>query len=177
MRDSYRNNGTLYLCGNGGSAADCEHWSGELLKGFKSKRPLSEQEKSLLPERIADNLQGVLPCLSLPSFISLGTAFSNDVDPCLVFAQLIWGLGRTNDVLVGISTSGNAQSVISAVEVALAKKIKTIGMTGELGGGLAKKVDICIKVPESETHKIQELHLPVYHCLCLMLEEEFFSNN
>ncbi len=174
---SLRGGGKMLLCGNGGSAADADHWSGELLKGFAQKRPLTPTEKSSLPDYLRDQLQGVLPAIPLTSFPALSTAFANDVDPCLSFAQLVWGLGKPGDVLIGISTSGNAANVCAAMETAKAKGMVRIGLTGKTGGKLVALTDHCLRVPREETYRIQELHLPVYHCLCLMLEAEFFPEN
>ena len=175
MRDCYRAGGKLLLCGNGGSAADAEHWSGELLKGFCSKRPLAARWREKLGVELADKLQEALPAIPLNGFLSLSSAFANDVDPQLAYAQLTWALGRQGDCLVGLSTSGNARNVIAAMRVARARDMRTLGLTGETGGKLVAEVDVCIRVPERETHKVQELHLPLYHCLCLMLEDEFFG--
>lgn len=171
---AFRNGNKLLLCGNGGSAADAEHWAGELLKGFCSRRPLSQAQKESLPPELAERLQGALPVIPLTGFTALSTAFANDVDPELVFAQLVWGLGNPGDVFVGISTSGNAANVCAAAQVARARGLATIAMTGEGGGKLAPLCDRALRVPAGETYRIQEYHLPVYHCLCLMLEDEFF---
>lgn len=165
--------GTLFLCGNGGSAADAEHWAGELLKGFLSKRPLSPQARRGLPRFLAENLQWGFPVIPLTGFPSFSTAFANDVAPALIFAQLVHVLGRPGDVLVGISTSGNAQNVIHAAQTARAREMTTIAMTGESGGTLKEVSDICIAAPARSTPDIQEYHLPIYHCISLMLEEEF----
>lgn len=168
----HRNNGKLLLCGNGGSASDCEHISGELLKGFLLKRPT----EILLKDGTKQNsLQGGIASVPLPSLTALVSAFSNDVDPSLVYAQLTFALGKENDVLLGISTSGNAKNVAEAVKIASAMNLKTIGLTGEKGGKLKELCDICICVPESETFKIQEYHLPVYHAICAQCEEEIFK--
>lgn len=175
ITDSFRNGGKLLLCGNGGSAADCEHISGELLKGFTSKRTLSEKEQNSLPPELAGKIQGGLPAIPLPSLQSLSTAFANDVAPELVFAQAVWALGRPGDILLGLSTSGNSLNVVRAFQAAHAKEIKTVSLTGESGGALLGHSDICIRVPEKETYRVQQLHLPVYHCLCMMLEAELFS--
>lgn len=168
------NGGSLLLCGNGGSAADCEHISGELLKGFLLKRPLSEVEKSGIPSHIADKLQGGIKAIPLTSLSALGTAFSNDVDADLVYAQLVSVFGGKNDVFLGISTSGNAKNVCAAAEVARARGMKTFALTGMGGGRLAEICDCSIKVPECETFKIQELHLPVYHAICAQVEDIVF---
>ena len=173
--DCFRSGGNLLLCGNGGSAADAEHWAGELLKGFGQKRPLSQAEKQGLPESLGLKLQGALPVIPLTGFVSLSTAFANDVDPDLIFAQLVWGLARPGDVLVGISTSGNARNVCAAMEAAKARGVRRVGLSGRTGGRLNPLCEVCIKAPSDETYLIQEFHLPIYHCLCLMLEDEFFK--
>ena len=175
LYDCFRSGGKLLLCGNGGSAADAEHWAGELLKGFGQKRPLSQAEKQGLPEALGLKIQGALPVIPLTGFVSLSTAFANDVDPDLIFAQLVWGLGRPGDVLVGISTSGNARNVCAAMEAAQARGVRRIGLSGRTGGKLNPLCEVCIKAPADETYLIQEFHLPIYHCLCLMLEDEFFK--
>ena len=177
LSHSIRQGGKLLICGNGGSAADAEHWTGELLKGFLKKRHLSQKEKDSLPASLADKLQGSLPAIPLTSFQALGTAFANDVDPHLIYAQLVWGLGKPGDVLIGLSTSGNAVNVGLAMEAAKAKGMVRVGLTGQGGGKLLALTDLCLRVPATETYRIQELHLPVYHCLCMMLEDEFFPGN
>ncbi|MEA2011730.1 MAG: SIS domain-containing protein [Verrucomicrobiota bacterium] len=171
---SIKREGTLLLCGNGGSASDCEHWSGELLKGFVKNRSLSANEKQNLSKGLRESLQQGVPCIPLPSFISVQSAFSNDVLPEAAFAQLVWALGKNQDVLVGISTSGNSQNILFAIEAAKAKGMKTIGLTGKNGGKLAESTDIVIKAPSDETYRIQEYHLPIYHTICMMLEESLF---
>ncbi len=173
----FKAGGKLLLCGNGGSAADCEHIAGELLKGFMSKRPLAAAERTSLSPEIASRLQGGLPAIPLCGFPALGTAFINDVDPLLVYAQLTWALGRQGDVLLAISTSGNARNVCSAVEVARARGLTAIGLTGRSGGTLKTLVDICINVPADETYRIQEYHLPVYHYLCQAVEAALFPDS
>jgi len=175
LRESFSVGGKLLLCGNGGSAADADHWAGELLKGFVRKRPLDPKDMEKLPARLAQKLQGALPAIPLTGFASLNTAFANDVDPQLTFAQLVWGLGKPGDVLVGLSTSGNAANVCAAMEAAKARGLSRIGLSGRSGGLLCHCCDLCIKVPADETYQVQELHLPIYHCLSLMLEDEFFS--
>lgn len=175
--------GKLLLCGNGGSCADCEHIVGELMKGFRSKRPLCEEKKaqmraaySHIDEDILGKLQNGLPAISLPSFTALNMAFANDVDARMVYAQGVFALGRQEDVLLAISTSGNSQNVVEATKVAKAMGMRVIALTGEHGGMLREIADICICVPETETYKVQELHLPVYHCLCEELEVHFFGD-
>lgn len=170
----YRSGGKVLLCGNGGSASDCDHIAGEMLKGFCQKRPLSGPARERLGEELAGQLQGSLPTLSLPSFSGLFTAWANDCDPEYVYAQLVHGLGKPGDILIAISTSGNAKNVRHAVEVARRSGVIVIGLTGEIGGALAPLADIAIRVPETETFKIQELHLPVYHTICLAVEAEMF---
>lgn len=171
----HKKGGTLLLCGNGGSAADCEHISGELLKGFLSKRPLSDSERKTLPPEVADRLQGGIKAIPLQSLSSVFTAFSNDVSADLAFAQSVWALGDADGVFLGISTSGNAKNVCAAAETARAKGMVTVAMTGRDGGSLAKICDIALKVPETETYRVQELHLPLYHTLCAETEAQIFG--
>lgn len=175
MAACFRAGGKMLLCGNGGSAADCEHWSAELMKGFLSKRPLAKEWKRKLGADLGEKLQGALPAIPLPAFSSLSSAFANDVDPELVFAQGVWALGEQGDILVAISTSGNARNVLRAAEVARAKGLVTVGLTGEHGGKLRRLAEICIRAPGRDVHRIQQYHMPIYHCLCLMLEDEFFA--
>jgi D-sedoheptulose 7-phosphate isomerase len=175
LRQCFRSGGKVLLCGNGGSAADADHWAGELLKGFCHDRPLSKKERGSLRPAIARKLQGALPAIPLTSFPAAGTAFGNDVDPDLAYAQLTSALGRRGDVLVGLSTSGNAKNVCAAAEVARAKGMRVIALTGARGGKLKGLSDVCIRAPSAETYRAQEYHLPIYHCLSLMLEEEFFG--
>ena len=167
--------GKLLLCGNGGSAADADHWSGELLKGFQNRRPLSVEELDSLAPHLGDKLQSAIPAIPLTSFPALATAFGNDVDPDYVFAQLVWGLGHPGDVLIAISTSGNARNVCHAAQTARAKRMSVLGLTGETGGSLHNLCDICVRAPSLVTAHVQELHLPIYHSLSLMLEEELFG--
>ncbi len=173
----FNQGGKLLLAGNGGSGADAEHISGELLKSFEIPRPLKSDLADKLPDYLKNHLQGALPAIPLTNFMSLSTAFANDVDPELIFAQLVLALGQSKDVLLGISTSGNAQNIIYAFEVAKAKGMATILLTGQDGGKLSKIADITLKVPASRTLEVQELHLPIYHTICLMLEDFFFGNN
>lgn len=174
LQRSFRTGHKVLLCGNGGSAADADHWAGELLKGFVHPRPLSASERRGLPPAVARRLQGALPAIPLTGFPAATTAFGNDVDPELAFAQLTSALGRKGDVLVAISTSGNARNVGHAVSVARARGLHTIALTGANGGRLHRLCDTSIRVPARETHRVQEYHLPVYHCLSLMLEDAFF---
>ncbi len=183
MEKSYENGGKLLLGGNGGSAADCEHIAGELMKGFKFRRRLSKVEQDALTAvdpvmgaELAGKLQGALPCISLVGHTALGTAFLNDVDGLMCVAQQLNGYGRKGDVFLGISTSGNSKNILYAAVTAKAKGITTIAFTGEKGGKLAEICDIAVKVPETETYMIQEYCLPIYHCWCLMLEDRFFED-
>lgn len=181
IAESYRRGGVLYLCGNGGSAADCEHIVGELMKGFLLGRPLREDEAAQFAhfgeegKVLAKGLQRALPAVSLTSHIALSTAFSNDCDPMLTFAQQVYGLGKPGDVLLAISTSGNSRNCCYAALAAKAKGMKVVALTGSRGGRIADEAEAAICVPETETFKVQEMHLPVYHCLCAMLESEFFG--
>lgn len=175
--ECYQSEGCVYLCGNGGSAADAEHIVGELMKSFTLRRPVSEAFRARLGDpEISDRLEGALRALSLTGSPGLSTAYSNDVSPELVFAQQVYGYGRQEDVVWGLSTSGNSKNVLHALKVAGAKNMKTLGMTGASGGKMAELCDVCIRVPEMETFKVQELHLPVYHSLCRMLEIRFFGD-
>lgn len=184
MIDCYRKGGKVLVCGNGGSSADADHIVGELMKSFEKKRPLERKVGENLHERfgdqgkwLADNLQQGLPALSLSAHTSLVTAISNDLGGDLVFAQQVTGYGDAGDVLLALSTSGNARNVINALMVAKAKGMITIGMTGETGGKMKEFCDILINVPEKRTACVQELHLPIYHTLCRMVEFAFFGNN
>lgn len=181
-KDSFTAGRKTLVCGNGGSASDSEHIVGELMKGFVKKRPLgmefAQEAKSMFGasgEYLAANLQGALPAISLTSQQSLITAIGNDTCYDLVYAQQVYGYGKAGDVLVAMSTSGNAKNVIHAAQVAKLKSMVTIGFTGRDGGELAELCDVTIKVPDIETYRIQERHLAIYHTLCLMLEEAFFS--
>ncbi len=172
--DAFAAGGKLLLCGNGGSAADAEHWAGELLKGFRRPRPLSDAVAEKLDPGVADKLQGGLPAIPLTGFTAFNSAFANDADHAFAFAQLVLALGRSGDVLAAISTSGNAENVVNAVRTAKALGLTVVGLTGESGGRVALSADICIKAPADIVHEVQELHLPIYHTLCSMLEERFF---
>ena len=177
----YEQGGKLLIAGNGGSCADAEHIVGELMKGFVKRREVSDSFAECLRSadevrgaELAKKLQGGLPAIALTGHAGLSTAYLNDVDGDLIFAQQTYGYGRPGDVLIGISTSGNAKNVMYAMTVAKALGMKTIGLTGKDGGALKREADVSVVVPETDTFKIQELHLPVYHALCLMLEERFF---
>lgn len=182
MEECYEHDGKLLIAGNGGSAADSEHICGELMKRFKTPRPvtpeMADKLKSIDPvrgEELAKNLERGLMAIPLVAHEALSTAYINDVDGLGVFAQQLFGFGRAGDVFLGISTSGNSRNVLSATVVARALGIKVIGLTGAQGGELASVADVAVKIPETETYMIQELHLPVYHCWCLMLEDKFFG--
>ena len=182
LEECYTNGGKLLIAGNGGSAADAEHIAGELMKRFKTPRPIPNELKERLieidpvcGENLSKNLERPLMAIPLVAHEALTTAYINDVDGLGVFAQQLYGFGKKNDVFLGISTSGNSQNVMSATVVARALGIKVLGLTGELGGELNMVSNVCVKVPETETYRIQELHLPVYHCWCLMLEDHFFG--
>lgn len=180
--ECYQNDHKLLIAGNGGSAADSEHIAGELMKRFKTPRPipesLSDKLKVIDPirgENLSKNLERGLMAIPLVAHEALTTAYINDVDGLGVFAQQLYGFGRAGDVFLGISTSGNSKNIMSATVVARALGIKVIGLTGAAGGELASVANVAIRVPETDTYRIQELHLPVYHCLCLMLEDKFFG--
>ena len=177
----YMGGGKVLLCGNGGSAADCTHIVGELMKGFMKKRPVNPEQAELLKaknplvdDELIANLQCGLPAINLCESQSLLTAFCNDVNPEYMFAQQVFGLGKKGDVLIALSTSGNAKNVNHAARIARAMGISVIGMTGENHSALEKNSSVCIKVPSTETYQIQELHLPVYHAICEAVESTFF---
>lgn len=172
MVQTYEHGGKILLCGNGGSAADCDHIAGELLKGFLLPRKVENEN---IPAAIREKLQGALPAVSLPSLTAALTASINDLDAEFVYAQLLYGLAKEGDLLIAISTSGNSPNVLHAAELARAVGVKTLALTGNSGGRLAKIADISICVPESETYLVQELHLPVYHFLCAETERRIFQ--
>lgn len=183
LEECYLHDGKLLLAGNGGSASDSEHIAGELMKRFRTPRPvpaeLAEKLKGVDPVRgalLAQKLERGLMAVPLVTHEALTTAYSNDVDASCVYAQQLYGFGRPGDVFWGITTSGNSENVIKAAVLAKALGLRTIGLTGANGGQLAQIADVTITVPETETYMVQELHLPVYHCLCLMLEERFFGS-
>ena len=183
MEQTYEHDGKLLVAGNGGSAADSEHIAGELMKRFKIPRPISNSlaERLIAVDKyrgasLAKNLERSLMAIPLVAHEALSTAYINDVDGYGVFAQQLLGFGREGDCFLAISTSGNSENILNAVVVAKALDIEVIGLTGADGGKLKNFVDVCVRVPEDETYKIQELHLPIYHCWCMMLEERFFGN-
>lgn len=182
MEESYENSGKILIAGNGGSAADSEHIAGELMKAFILPRHLDENYQNKLKTVdeelgavLGKNLQGALPAIALDGHFALSTAYMNDCEPLLCFAQQVNGFGNKGDIFLGISTSGNSKNVLFASVCAKAKEMKVIGLTGQKESKLSKMADITIKVPETETFMIQEYHLPIYHTLCLMLEEHFFG--
>lgn len=182
MRECYQSGGLIMTCGNGGSASDASHIVGELMKSFKCKRPLSEEQRnrlmSLFPQEgtmLAENLQQAVPALALTDQVTLNTAYLNDVSSDMIFAQQVFGYGKKGDVLIGISTSGNSHDVVNACKVAKTFGIHTIALTGEKGGLLADICEVTITVPALETYRVQEYHLPIYHTLCAMLECEFWG--
>lgn len=178
----YENGGKLLIGGNGGSSADADHIVGELMKSFLLPRKLDKEliahligVDNLKGEKLAQSLQKGLPAIALHNHNALNTAFSNDVDGILSYAQQVIGYGNKNDIFMGISTSGNAENLLYASVAAKAKGMRIIGFTGSTGGQIKKYADILINVPEIEAYKVQELQLPIYHCWCLMLEERFFG--
>lgn len=172
MINTYKNGGKILVCGNGGSASDSEHIVGELMKGFISKRPVTDER---IPEKLRVGLQGSLPAISLPSQCAILSAFVNDVDPEMMYAQLVYGYAKKEDLVIGLSTSGNSKNVVNAIEVAKCLGVKTLSMTGMKESKMFELSDVTIKVPETETYKIQEYHLPVYHYLCAEVEKELFG--
>lgn len=183
IKATYDNGGKLLIAGNGGSAADSEHIAGELMKRFKQKRPISEELRQKLlsvdktiGEELSKSLENALCAIPLTSHVALTTAYMNDVNAEGVYAQQLLGYGKKGDTFLAISTSGNSKNIYYACVVAKALGIRVVGLTGANDSKLSSIADVCIKVPETETYKIQELHLPVYHCLCLMLENNYFGN-
>ncbi len=170
--DTYKNKKKILVCGNGGSAADCEHIVGELMKGFMKKRVVNDER---IPERLRNNLQGALPAISLPSQTAVLSAFINDVAPDMMYAQLVYGYADKDDLVIGISTSGNSENIVSAIETANAVGAKTLSLTGSRQSRLSEISTVTIRVPETETYKVQEYHLPVYHYLCAGAEKYFFE--
>jgi len=170
--DTYQKGGKVLLCGNGGSCADCEHIVGELMKGFLKIRPVTDER---IPADLRGKLQGSLPAIALTGQSAILSAFANDVEPDMVYAQLVYGYGKPEDLFVGLSTSGNSTNVVQAARVAKALGLKTVAMTGQKESKLSEICDISIKVPETETYKIQELHLPVYHYICAEVEQTFWD--
>ena len=180
--NSFKNGGKVLVCGNGGSCSDADHIVGEFMKSFEGKRSLNSefQQKlaELSPQRgkmLAEKLQQGLPAISLTVHQSLITAIANDIHGDLIYAQQVVGWGNPGDIIIGLSTSGNSKNVIDAMIVAKAKGLITIGMTGETGGKMKEWCDILINVPETRTAYVQELHLPVYHSICMMVEKEIFG--
>ncbi len=170
----FKSGGKLLLCGNGGSSADCAHILGELVKGFMSKRPLSQDVISKIGQPWAAGLQGGLPTIDLTVNGALISAVGNDIDAVSAYAQQVVAYGREGDVIIGISTSGNAENVCRALITAKALGVITIGMTGEGGGKMASLCDILLDVDEKETYRVQEKHLPLYHRLCMDVENRMF---
>lgn len=172
MIDTYKNGGKILICGNGGSASDSAHIVGELMKGFKLLRKV--EDECISPD-LREYLQGALPAISLCSHEGLISAFANDVKPDMVYAQQVYGYAKPEDLVIGLSTSGNSANVVNAIRVANDMGVKTVGMTGAGGGKIADIATVTIKVPATETYKIQEYHLPIYHFLCAETERAFFG--
>ena len=177
---SFQKGGKLLLCGNGGSASDCQHIAGELLKGFASERKPGGRRRRDLEDggveySIINSLQEGLPAIALTGADALCTAVLNDMEPTLLFAQQVYALGRAGDVLLAISTSGNAENVKNAVKVAKAPGVFTIALSGKGGGWSGENCDCAMIVPANETYRVQEYHLPIYHAICREVEREFFG--
>ena len=175
MAKAFETGGRLYVCGNGGSASDALHIVGELVKSFVIPRKLDDSFISAVSPELVQKLQGALPAYALVENVALTSAYANDVDPDYVFAQQVYAYARKGDCVLGISTSGNSKNVLHALEAARGRGAVTLGLTGRDGGKMKDMCDACIVVPEMETYKIQELHLPVYHALCIMLETYFWG--
>ncbi len=177
-----KNGSVILTCGNGGSAADAEHIVGELMKGFLLKRPINQELRERLKEidkekgdYLSDNMQVGIPAISLVSQTALATAFMNDVAPDMLFAQQVLGYSGVAGVLIGLSTSGNSKNIVYATQVAKALGIQTVSFTGQKESLLSEISDVCIRVPETETYKIQEIHIKVYHLICAAIEYELFD--
>ena len=179
MVDTYQNGGTILVCGNGGSCADSDHIVGELMKGFLSIRPIDEAQRAKMSDALDDDvlckLQRGIPAISLPAQSAVISAYANDVDPTLVYAQLVFGYGKEQDMLIGLSTSGNSKNVVAAARVAKAMGLRTLALTGAKDSKLSEICDVTVKAPETETFKVQELHLPIYHYLCAYIERYLFG--
>lgn len=175
LRKTFASDGRLYICGNGGSASDALHIVGELAKSFVRPRPVDARFASCAGAALCEHLQGALPAFALVENSALSSAYANDVDPQYVFAQQVYAYARSGDSVLGLSTSGNSPNVLYALEAAHGWGAVAIGLTGRDGGAMKALCDVCIVVPETETYRIQELHLPVYHTLCMMLEEEIWG--
>lgn len=183
MMETYRAGGKIMVCGNGGSCADSDHIVGELMKGFLQLRPIKGEKREVLCQalgedgtEIVDKLQGGIPAISLPAQAAVLSAFANDVDASLVYAQLVYGYARKGDLLIGLSTSGNSKNVVAAARVAKAVGISALALTGSRESNLSAICDRTVRVPETETFKVQELHLPIYHYLCAYMENEIFGD-
>lgn len=182
LKKCYDEGGKILIAGNGGSAADSEHMVGELMKTFKAARKVDDEfaEKMITVDEemgnlLSEKLQGALPAIALSGHTALSTACINDCDLPLGFAQQVHGFGKEKDILFALSTSGNSKNILYAVTVAKAKGLKVVALTGARESRLSELADVCIKAPETETYMVQELHLPIYHCLCLMLEDTYFE--
>lgn len=176
----HKKGGKLLICGNGGSCSDSSHISGELLKGFLLKRPMPSEERKKFSEnadvfRYIDCFQQGVCTIPLPEMSALLSAYGNDVEPAMQYAQLVYAMGRPGDVFWGISTSGNSKNVVLAAETAKAMGLLTIGMTGEKNSRLSDICDVCMKAPSTETYRVQEYHLPIYHAVCAEVERILFS--
>ena len=176
--DTYKRGGTVLVCGNGGSCADSDHIVGELMKGFLSLRPIDKEQRETfadeLDEDVLSKLQRGIPAISLPAQSAVISAYANDVDAELVYAQLVFGYGKKQDLFIGLSTSGNSKNVVAAARVAKAMGMSTLALTGAKDSRLSEICDVTIKAPETETFKVQELHLPIYHYLCAFVEKTLF---
>lgn len=184
MVNTYKNGGKILVCGNGGSSSDAEHIVGELMKGFMSRRPMNEGEIQRFVDALGEEsakpfinkLQGSLPAIALTAQSGILSAFANDVDADFVYAQLVYGYAKKEDLVIGISTSGNSKNVVNAIQTARALGVKSISLTGKKESLMSKISTVTIMAPETETYKVQELHLPVYHYLCSYVENNVFGD-
>ncbi len=177
LAQSFSTGGRLYICGNGGSASDALHIVGELVKSFVLPRKIDQSFAERVEPELLTHLQGALPAFALVENVALTSAYANDVNADYVFAQQVYAYARKGDCVLGISTSGNSKNVLYALDAARGRGAVTLGLTGHDGRKMKNQCDACIVVPETETYKIQELHVPIYHTLCIMLEEHFWGAN
>ena len=172
LHQCFKDGHRLYTCGNGGSASDSEHMVGELVKSFKKHRKTPAKLENKLDKETLNGLEQGYPAMSLCSQMAFITAYANDHDADYIFAQQVNAYGQKDDVLFAITTSGNSKNCVLAAKFAKALGLKVIALTGRDGGEIKAYSDVAIVVPEKETYKIQERHLPIYHVLCAMIEEE-----
>ena len=152
-----RQEGKIMIAGNGGSAADAQHFAGELVGKFLIKRK-------------------ALPAIALTTDTSIITSLSNDISYDIIFQRQLEAISKNDDVFIGLSTSGNSKNIIEAMKYCRENGIITIGITGETGGKMKELSDLLINVPSNETQRIQESHLMIYHIICEFVEQQFIND-